>query len=326
MVVYRVFPWARPQMPARRRASPPVTAAGTLLVAACALAFPAVAVAQASTAKPVHRVSVLSYNILGLPEFVAKREREKWMPVIARRSCPFNVVLFQEDYTYHDLLRRNAACHKFIQQAPGSTSTTGGRVFGMGLSNMSKLLTGGKIYGSGLSVFTRHLVTRNLGVSYGVCKGYTDYQQDCLSDKGAQLVTVKFASGITLDVYNTHLDAGRTREDQAVRQQQLALLAKFVEEKSRNRPVVIAGDFNLNWTFPEMRQSLERFMSRLGLTRVEEAQNPKNPIDHILFRKGARIDLSVASAGLARGFTVKGQSLSDHEPVTATFRVTWASG
>ena len=325
MVAYCALPRARPCSPARRPISAPARAFGAVLVAACALAVLPAPAAAANSRNPVHHVSVLSYNILGLPEFIAKQDREKWMPVIARRSCPFNIVLFQEDYTYHDLLRRNAACHKFIRQAPGATDTTGQRAFGLGLSNMSKLLTGGKVFGSGLSVFTRHLVTRNEGISYGDCKGYLDHQQDCFSDKGAQLITVKFATGITLDLYNTHLDAGRAKEDQEVRQKQLARLARFVEEKSRNRPVIMAGDFNLNWRFPEMRQSLEGFMHRLGLTRVGEAQNPKNPVDHILFRKGGTIDLSVIRAGLAPGFAVRGQSLSDHEPITATFRVRWAS-
>lgn len=326
MSAIRVFPRARQPNPSKRRPLPRPGALGAVLAISCALTLPAPAQAAPAARPAVHRVSVLSYNILGLPEFVAKRDREKWMPIIARRSCPYNIVLFQEDFTYHDLLRRNAGCHKFIRQAPGAASTTGGTAFGMRFSNLSKLVTGGKLFGSGLAVFTRHVVTRNAGISYGVCKGYTDYQQDCLSDKGAQLVTIKFASGISLDIYNTHLDAGRAKEDQAVRVKQLAMFARFVEQRSRNRPVIIAGDFNLNWTFPVMRRSLESFIKRLGLTRVAEAENPKNPIDHILYRGAGRIGLSVISAGLARGFTVNGQPLSDHEPVTATFRVSRGPG
>ncbi len=288
--------------------------------AVLAAAYTATTAATPAVAQRSVQLSVLSYNVLGLPKIIAKRERKKWMPVIARKSCRFNVALFQEDFSYHGLLRRYSPCHPHVRRGPGGKTNDGGELLGFRFSNLVRLVEG-KLFGSGLSVFSHHKISRNRSIRYGVCEGYLDQQQDCFADKGAMLITVVLAPKLTIDLYNTHLDAGRSAPNNAVRRQQLAKLASFVEANSRNRPVIIAGDFNLNWRLPKMKQLLVVFMRRLGLRRVDRAQNRKNPIDHIFFRPGRTVALSVHNAGVAKGFTVGGQSLSDHQPITATFKV-----
>jgi len=292
---------------------------------ACIVAVLATASVPDAHARDPVQLSVLSYNIHGLPDAIAKADREKWMPSIARQSCRFNIVLIQEDFAYHEVLKKNAACHNQAFRGPGEGTTGGSQAMGFGVGNLSKLLTKGKLFGSGLTVFVSHKVTRNKGLLYGACEGYMSNQQDCFADKGVQLVTVRLDRGLVIDFYNTHLDSGASGADKSARAQQLNKLAAFIEANSRNRAVVVAGDFNLNWRAPESRRMLEGFISRLGLTRVAEAVDPKRPIDHILYRNGSRVALGVANAGVAEGFVSGGQAVSDHILVTVTFAVSLIS-
>ena len=74
----------------------------TALVAALTSASP---VHAEPDAEPGSVVSVLSYNIHGLFPLIAKDDPRDRMPTIGWLANRYDVVLFQEDFEYHHVLR-----------------------------------------------------------------------------------------------------------------------------------------------------------------------------------------------------------------------------
>ena len=53
--------------------------------------------------------------------------------------------------------------------------------------------------------------------------------------------------GVLIDLYNVHCDAYRTEGDQLAKKAQLVQLAKYIDNNSKDRAVIITGDTNLTF-------------------------------------------------------------------------------
>ena len=271
-------------------------------LAVCLLAPPA-------RAEPVE-LAVLSYNTHGLAAWVAGDDPEARFPEISRRLNGYDVALIQEDWEYHELLRKHAV-HRVIERG-----------------NSAQLLMGviPLKNGSGLTSLVRlepDAVTRVVREPYDICSGWLSGANDCLATKGFLLVRLRLAPGVEVDVVQTHMDAGRGADDRRARQLQLARLSERLGEISAGRALVVAGDFNLNHAEPEDRELLEWFMPELGL--ADSGARPQGPawkrIDYILYRSGEDVALELAEAGEALEFVHDGQPLSDHPALFARLRL-----
>lgn len=106
--------------------------------------------------------------------------------------------------------------------------------------------------------------------------------------------------GRTVNVYATHLhwtDAGA-----AIRAQQMADLAKFIDATSDGIPSVVAGDFNATADAPELASLRQGFVDTYGSQHANQdpvASSTLNlkyfapkRIDHVFFQRGAFLPLS----------------------------------
>jgi len=248
-------------------------------------------------------LSVVSYNVHGLPSWIAFDDPRARMPEIARRLAGYDVALVQEDWWYPALLRGVAsAFHVDVRAAR-----------------------------SGLSLFARPgagALLEHGADAYGVCAGWLGGANDCFADKGAQRARLRLANGAELELWNTHLDAGLGDEDQAARQAQLELLAARMERASAGRALVVAGDWNLDWDQPAHRALLDAFRARLGLEDAgARAAAPtrgagyQGRIDHVFHRSAGGVSLHVLEAGEAKEFRIGETPLSDHPAVYVRYRV-----
>ena len=283
------------------------------LVLRPAPAHPAMATAEA----PVGGVefSVLSYNVAALPGVLSYENPARRLPEIGRLLQRYDVALLQETFANLRLLKREAA-HPLVKRGNGPRAFWG-RLLG--------LLCGR--CGSGLASLTGAGEQELIEVhsdAYAHCSGWVRDRSDCWASKGWLRMRLDLGAGELVDVYNTHLEAGRGHRDQAARRLQLEELALAIELQSGGQPVIVGGDFNLALERTADAALLARFRERLrlrdsGAHRQNQTRWP-NRIDHIFFRSGEVLRLVVRAAGEAHEFVAGGLPLSDHPAVFARFR------
>lgn len=262
------------------------------------------AVAIAAHAEPIE-ISVLSYNIHGLPSWIALDDPPTRIPQILEKTRNYDVVLLQEDFAYHAVVD---AHKRHPELWRGSAEWLAWVGTGAGLTILSKQPIAGASFAE----------------PYGICNGWIGAANDCLGNKGFLLTRLVLADGIELDVWNTHLDAGRSDEDRDVRQRQLDMLAAAMESRSRGRAVLVGGDFNLEWDDAADRAVLEPFAKRLGLAVA--AQTPpdgwESHLDYLLVRNGDATCVAPSGGGKDEAL-VDGasQPLSDHPAIRTRLRV-----
>jgi endonuclease/exonuclease/phosphatase family metal-dependent hydrolase len=154
---------------------------------------------------------------------------------------------------------------------------------------------------------------------------------DRLARKGALFARVELAAGPSLDVVTTHLQSGYEAAAADVRAAQLEQLARFVAEVgSPERPMIVAGDFNIDGLksarsgpeYPRLRRALPGFddtgegsdmitfhphPEKNSLAQLSDPGGREQRIDYVFFRP--------ATAGSLR---CVGLSLVLDEPLPTT--------
>jgi endonuclease/exonuclease/phosphatase family metal-dependent hydrolase len=248
------------------------------------------------------RFNVVTYNVAGLPEGLSRVHPVQNLPLIGAALNRYDLVFVQEDYAYPELLRSR------LQLSYKSPAFVRGEAlhFGDGLSDFSKFPFGD----------LRRAAWRE-------CHGVIDSYFDCLTPKGLAMTRVELSSGVFVDSYNVHLDAGSGEGDIAARAAQLKQLFETVAAWSENAAVLIAGDFNLT------RGELADLRSRAAAARLLEACDALRcgqswRLDRVLFRGSAAVDLRARSWRLDTSLRdSRGQPLSDHLAVVVGFE--WAT-
>ena len=182
-------------------------------------------------------LSVLSYNVAGLPQEISTVNPEEHIPLISPLLADYDIVLTQEDFdwwqgvaadldfvNYHDRLRAEAPHEHATAPHPGPEA--------VGLDPTSRPLQ----IGDGLGVLSRLPFTGETRVPWPGCFGGIDPSDggaaDCLAMKGFAVVTVELADGAEVDVYTLHAEAGGTDEDQRLQADDFEQLAGFVADHS----------------------------------------------------------------------------------------------
>jgi Endonuclease/Exonuclease/phosphatase family len=276
-------------------------------------------------------LSVLTYNVAGLPQEISSENPSEHLPLISPLLNEYDVVLTQEDFDwwtpaldqldfvhYHERLRAQATHEYRLPQHPGPEA--------VGLDPTSRPL----FVGDGNSIMSRLPFTGNTRVPWTGCFGGADTNDggagDCLAMKGFAMVTMTLPSGGEVDVYTFHGEAGGTAEDQRLQTEDYDQLAVFVEANSAGRAVIIAGDTNLHIEpgHPDGSGDADariwaEFLDRTSLTDACTATDcPDNgSIDKLAYRSGEGVRLTATSHAMPRERfrSPAGDDLSDHPPV-----------
>lgn len=239
---------------------------------------------------------VLTYNVAGLPEGISSSTPTVNMPQISPKLNPFELVLVQEDFSYHSALI-SAVTHPFL-----STPKEAGLNLGDGLNALSR--------------FPFSALART---EWSKCNGYIDQGSDCLTTKGFSRFVLDLGNGRTVDVYNTHFDAGRAQGDVNAREAQVDQLNLAIAQQSAGNAVLITGDTNMKASDEATFQKLLAGSSLQCACRALNCPEP-NRIDRVLFRSSATVTLTPKSHAVETSFVdAAGNPLSDHEPVSVTF-------
>lgn len=248
------------------------------------------------------RVKVLTYNVAGLPEGLSRSRPVVNLPVIGKLLNGYDLALVQEDFAYPDLLRQQ------ISHPHGS----------------APFVRGNRLhFGDGLSQFSRFAFQGYDREAWTACHGVVDAFFDCLTPKGFTFARHELAPGVHVDVYNVHMDAGWSELDRRARSAQLSQLARAIEQRSVDKPIIVGGDFNLKRS---EQDDLRAFEKRTGLTDTCRKLGCGEPhrIDRILVRSSKSLRLDPRSWRIDRRFVDGAQRpLSDHLAVSV--ELDWAT-
>lgn len=242
---------------------------------------------------------VLTYNVAGLPHFVSRSKPDRYMPIISQLLNRYELALVQEDFFYHSDLGSSAR-HPY-RTTPISINLR------LGL-------------GDGLNLFSWSAFSNFDRQRWAACNGRFSAGSDCLTDKGFTRSEHRLAPGLTLHVYNVHLDAGIDAADDRARAAQVEQLLDALARYSTGRAVIVAGDFNIGAGSELLTQRMLGGASLTDACRSLACADPYR-IDRIMFRSSSELELSALDFDVDESFvTREGKHLSDHEAIGAKFR------
>lgn len=244
----------------------------------------------------VGELTVLSYNVAGVPFGLSRSDPGRNVPLISPLLNRFDLVLIQESFGYTRQLM-SAATHPFRYGPPAG-------IFNDGLALLSRAPTGA--------------VARQ---RWRLCHGLLGAGSDCLASKGFSVTSLELARGAEVHVYNLHMDSGRDRLDHLARAAQAVQLLDELATRSAGAAVIVGGDTNLALA---QDRAVERLLERGGLTDVCQALGCGEPrIDRIFYRGSSELELRALSWKIDPSFVdSQGQPLSDHEAIAV--RIRWA--
>jgi hypothetical protein len=249
--------------------------------------------------------TTLIYNVAGIPQFASDVEPATNDPLIGPFLNDYDLVLLQEDFIYHEEL---AAGVHLPYVSPDYPVPSSFMTLGDGLSRFSRFP---------MAEFERH--------EWSICSGLFSGMSDCTARKGFSFARMTLANGVTVDVYNMHLDAGSSEDDQEARTIQTSELIAGVLARSAGRAVIVAGDTNFRNSRPADVANFERLLAELDVTDTcVEARCARPGLDRILYRSGGGLSLRLHDYEVPTHFVdSEGLPLSDHLPVLVTFG--WSS-
>jgi endonuclease/exonuclease/phosphatase family metal-dependent hydrolase len=295
-----------------QRAEPPPSAAREALTVT--------AITQAEgPAEPMSSGSftALTYNVAGLPEVFSRSRPSVYMPQIGRRLNRYDLVLLQESWQtpspnpaaplrcYHELLVTTAR-HRY--KTPAASQP-----FGTDLRRPSALLA------DGLNVFSKYPLLSTQRVAWEQC---VNTFHDCYALKGFSMTPVQLALGLSLHVYNLHMEAGWSDADDAARDAAIDQLLAYIEVHSRGQALIVGGDFNLHGDRGRSAAQLTKLRDGAGLhDACVECEHPRN-VDKVLYRGNEHIRLEADSWRLESSAfrSESGETLSDHAPLAVHFK------
>ncbi len=169
---------------------------------------------------------------------------------------------------------------------------------------------------SGLAVVTPHPTTQPTLTPFTASRGV-----DAWKSKGVLTTRVSLPDGSHTWVAVTHLQAGHSEKNAAVRAAQVDQLIRVVS--ALDGPALVMGDFNLYDDLESDRQSSQRLREKgyADAARLHGATGPTyrtgtERLDRIYTRSGKQLNVRVTDAKVGRK-----KSLSDHLPVEASVRL-----
>lgn len=280
-------------------------------------------------------LTVLSYNVAGLPQEVSTENPEEHIPLISPLLDEYDIVLTQEDFdwwvpaldeldfvNYHDRLRAEAGHDHRSAQHPGPAA--------VGLDEESRP---DLQVGDGLGILSRFPLADEERVPWTGCFGGFDVSDggaaDCLAMKGFAAWTVTLADGVEIEVIDLHAEAGGTDEDQRLQAENFDQLAEFIAERAEGRALVVAGDTNLHTDSDHEdagggadTEIWQRFLERTGLTDACATLDcaETDAIDKLAYRSGGGVTIEARAHDFPeeRFRSPAGEDLSDHPPLVVT--------
>lgn len=315
-------------------------------------AYPPMPVLEQPAAIAGSGLSIMTYNVKGLPWPVASG-REPALAEIGSRLAEMRrtgtqpgIVLLQEAFTDDAKAIGRRSGYRYVAYGPSSAPTRSTPPLGAAYAAAARRDRGenlGVVLDSGLAIFSDYpiVASREIAFPQGACAGF-----DCLAAKGVLIAWIE-VPGIDrpIAVANTHLNSRHAthvdlaRADAANAWQIEQVERAIADEVSPETPVIFGGDFNIGNV--GARQDAFAHFAPLGsrqhnalaillarnepsLAAIPEAAAvAERNKDMLLFRNGLHVSdqLHPNSAVFPFPLSLGHQPLSDHSAIMVNFRI-----
>lgn len=256
------------------------------------------------------KISVLSYNVAGLPEGISSSHPATNTVQISKKLNLYQIIHVQEDFCYH------AQLYKYDNHS--HRTVTSGCVPG----------------GDGLNTMSDFAILNFKRVKWNDCNG-----TDCLTPKGftySQLII----NGQNIDFYNVHANAGTEPGDLRARKNNISQLTTFIKNNSANQACMVFGDFNCRYTREDddIRLMLDEDFEDAWLELIRNSNIPDKGIpslmlcddknnsecevvDKVFYRSNDKLTIVPYRYQLDNEsfYDSRGNPLSDHFPLSVDF-------
>ena len=306
-------------------------------------------ITPAAATPAAHDITLMTYNVHGLPwPIVEDRSTElqaigDQLKMMRERHVQPSIVAVQEAFVPEAKAIGRTAGYRYVAFGPAEDADGALAPGDDGFVAQGSRLVGerlGKHVDSGLAIFSDYPILAVRRMAYPVCAGY-----DCLANKGA-LAALIAVPGIATPilVVDTHLNsnaasgAPNARAIYAYRRQ-LDLLSSFIAAMGAgDRPVLVAGDFNVGRDLARRAQfDLRMFGGNdlLQAAAVTCRSAPACPVaqplamaeslgrakDWLMYRSSPTVGITPIALGAPFGRRADGAMLSDHIGIVAQYRI-----
>ncbi len=305
------------------------------------------------SAQPIATLTLLTYNVRGLPWPIASG-RSAALSAIASRLTMLrrqgrqpHLVALQEAFMADAKTIGRLAGYRYEAFGPTQDDASAepisadDRAFLRGASFMRGERSGKRV-DSGLAIFSDYPIVATRDIAYPVCAGY-----DCLANKGALAVQVAvpgLAAPVT--VIDTHLNARKasgvpqTRSTYAYRRQIDAFKTFVSAVAADGSPILVAGDFNVGNRPARSRYFSEQLLGdtpglsaverdcadAIGCEGVDVAESIRRGKDWLLYRRSQALTPTPTALTAPFGRTPGSVMLSDHVGIMVTYAFTPSAG
>ena len=272
-------------------------------------------------------LSLLSYNVAGLPDFKALigkgdknvRQNQKNIGKILN-SRNYDLVAVQEDFGYHDTLSKELSSFSY------KTNNTGG-------------IPGG----DGMNLYSKYPLYNETRTAWNKLYGVLDHGADEMTPKGILYCVLDLGDGVLVDFYDIHADAYGDEGSKAARRDNFKQLSEMINSRGTDRPVIVTGDFNIAFHYGSNDDGLYEYLAdSCGLkdSWVELHNNGdykdfsecvKNyggdywgvweSVEKFLYRDGGGVSLVPKESEYEYLYAEDGTALSDHATISTVFEV-----
>ena len=269
-------------------------------------------------------VSLLNYNVAGLPDFkrlIGKGDKD--VPQNQRNigkilnSRSYDIVAVQEDFGYHSKL-------------VGELSAYGNRT----------QHTGSIPGGDGMNIYSKFPVYNESRVTWNKAYGVFDNGADEMTPKGILYCVIDLGDGVLVDFYDIHADAYGDKGSKEARRDNFKQLAELINSKGTDRPVIVTGDFNVYFNMKDDDGLKEYMLDACSFKEawVElhnkgdyydfsafrgsgEAWGNWDSAEKFFYRDGGGVSLVPLKSEYEFLYAPDGTNLSDHASLSAVFEV-----
>ena len=245
-------------------------------------------------------IRVINYNIHGLPPIFTKdKNSNRVKSIFENVSKKYDLILFQENWVYQNLLSDYFHDYKIIIGNETKFIKKNNPKRSTGLNILANSSIKIKEYKQSL---------------FNTCSGWFKNGNDCFASKGFMYSKLEL-NGHRLNLFLTHLDAGYSLDDIIAREQQISRLEKEINKINMNEPIIICGDFNINYYTDSNLIDDFRAKNNLEILRWDQKTNASEMIDFIFLRHGNDTEINLIDYGIDDSLFL----YSDHPPIYFSF-------
>lgn len=175
-------------------------------------------------------MKIINMNVDGLPvpSFLSSVKKS---PIASANAIINFLNRYDADFV---MMQENFALYPYYQKKLAYDNITG--------------FVGGTGVGDGLGIASKYYLYNVKHIPWNTACGILNCGSDELTPKGFMVATAEIEDGVYIDIYTIHADANEDEGSLKAKVEQFDQLCDYIDTYSKDRAVIVTGDFNANFT------------------------------------------------------------------------------